>query len=95
MALIGDGRGGVFCANSLGPPQDWQHALNDKIKLGQFHVVMTNPPFGAKIVVKGAPILSQYDLAFQWKRNKETQVWEKSTTLPEDRPPQILFLERC
>lgn len=95
MALIGDGRGGVFCANSLIQPDEWPDALRDKVRLGQFHVVMTNPPFGAKIVVKGAGVLSQYDLAYRWKLDKETDTWVKTESLPDERSPHILFFERC
>jgi type I restriction enzyme M protein len=95
MALVGDGRGGVFCTNSLLPATEWSEAVRDKIKLGAFDVVMTNPPFGAKIIVKGANILSQFDLAYQWKLDKETDDFTKTTVLPDERPPQILFLERC
>ncbi len=95
MALIGDGRGGVFCANSLSIPDDWPSAAKEKIQLGSFDVVLTNPPFGKKIVVKGAPVLSQYNFGYKWKKNKETKRQEKTSTLHEDQPPQILFLERC
>lgn len=95
MALVGDGRGGVFCANSLWRPEEWEPLMRSKIALGQFDVVLTNPPFGKKIVVKGAPILSQFDLGHKWKRDKQTKELAKSTELHEDRPPQILFLERC
>jgi type I restriction enzyme M protein len=95
MALVGDGRGGVFCANTLSRPDDWYSAMREKITLGNFDIVMTNPPFGKKIVVKGAPVLSQYDLGFKWVKNKETKTLEKSGILHEDQPPQILFLERC
>jgi len=95
MALVGDGRGGVFCANSLGRPEEWHPVMRDKIGLGQFDVVLTNPPFGKKIVVKGAPTLSQFDLGYKWKRDKESELLKKSSTLHDDQPPQILFLERC
>lgn len=95
MALVGDGRGGVFCANSLTRPEDWSAAMREKINISAFDVVLTNPPFGKKIVVKGVPILSQYDFGHKWVRNKETKDLEKTTTLHEDQPPQILFLERC
>ncbi|MBI5099707.1 MAG: N-6 DNA methylase [Nitrospirae bacterium] len=95
MALVGDGRGGVFCANSLTRSEDWPAAMREKINFGAFDVVLTNPPFGKKIVVKGVPILSQYDFGHKWTRNKETKEIEKTTTLHEDQPPQILFLERC
>ncbi len=95
MALVGDGRGGVFCANSLSRPEEWHPVMRDKIGLGQFDVLLTNPPFGKKIIVKGAPVLSQFDLGYKWKRDKETKELEKTTTLHDDQPPQILFLERC
>ena len=95
MALVGDGRGGVFCENTLEPLSSWSEVMQQKIKLGNFDVVLTNPPFGKKIVVKGEPILSQFDLGYKWKRNKETKTVEKTSTLHEDQPPQILFLERC
>jgi type I restriction enzyme M protein len=95
MALVGDGRGGVFCANSLSREDDWHPVLKDKITLGQFDVVLTNPPFGRKIVVKGAPILSQFDLGHKWVRAKQTKEMEKTSKLHDDQPPQILFLERC
>ena len=51
MALIGDGRGRVFCENSLLPPTEWHQVTQSKIKLGTFDVVLTNPPFGSKIRV--------------------------------------------
>jgi type I restriction enzyme M protein len=95
MAIIGDGRGGVFCENTLLPPTEWQHATQDGIKLGAFDVVMTNPPFGTKIPVKGEHVLSQFDLGYKWKKDKKTGDAEKTIVLHEDQAPQILFLERC
>lgn len=95
MALMQDGRGGIFCENTLEPMSSWPEGMQEKIKRGKFDVVMTNPPFGKKIVVKGAAILSQFDLGHKWKRDKETKTVTKTNTLHEDQPPQILFLERC
>jgi len=60
MALVGDGRGGVFCANSLSRPEDWPNPMREKVKLGTFDVVLTNPPFGNKIVVRGTSLLSRF-----------------------------------
>jgi type I restriction enzyme M protein len=95
MAIIGDGRGGVFCENSLLPPVDWHYATGDNIETSSFDVVLTNPPFGTKIPIKGERVLSQYDLGYKWKKDKKTSKVEKTNTLHEDQPPQILFLERC
>jgi type I restriction enzyme M protein len=95
MAIIGDGRGGIFCENSLLPPKDWHHAAQDSIEIGSFDIVLTNPPFGTRIPVKGERVLSQFELGHKWKRDKKTEKVEKTAILHEDQPPQILFLERC
>ncbi|MHB8262340.1 MAG: N-6 DNA methylase [Acidimicrobiales bacterium] len=95
MAIIGDGRGGVFCVNSLQPPTEWDSLAKAKVKLGTFNVVMTNPPFGKRIKITGASILEQYDLGHKWKRNADTGDMEQSGTLQWDQSPQLLFLERC
>jgi len=95
MAIMGDGRGGVFCDNSLLPPEDWHHTTRDAVKLGGFDIVLTNPPFGTKIPIKGARTLSQYQLGYRWAINKATGALERTGELHESQPPQILFLERC
>ena len=95
MAIIGDGRGGIFCENSLVPPEEWNQKTRQKIELGKFDVLITNPPFGAKIPIRGERILKQYELGFKWKFNNETKQWEKTNKLQDKQPPQILFIERC
>ena len=95
MAIIGDGRGGIFCENSLLPPDQWNPKTRQRIELGKFDVLLTNPPFGAKIPVKGEEVLSQYELGFKWKFNKETKKWERTNELQDAQPPQVLFIERC
>ena len=95
MALVGDGRGGVFCANSLSRPEDWPNPMREKVKLGTFDVVLTNPPFGNKIVVRGTSLLSQFDFGYKWKRDKQSGTFTRTSSLQEDQVPQLLFLERC
>ena len=97
MAIVGDGRGGVFCENSLFEPSEWENPKAiDAVELESFDVVVTNPPFGTKIPVKGADILKQYDLGHVWKAQKGTDTWVKQeNVLCDSQPPQILFLERC
>jgi type I restriction enzyme M protein len=95
MALVGDGRGGIFCANSLAPPSEWTVSMQSKIELGSFDVVVTNPPFGKKIVVRGQKLLSQYELGYRWKKNLTTGRYERTDKLHDRQPPQIIFLERC
>lgn len=95
MAIVGDGRGGIFCENSLLPPSEWNPKTKHKIELDKFDVLVTNPPFGAKIPVRGKKILEQYDLGYKWRYNKERKTYEKTNKLYDKQPPQILFIERC
>lgn len=94
LAIIGDGGSGLFCENSLLPASEWSKKTQSVIGLEQFDVVLTNPPFGAKIPIVGKHILSQYDAGFVWKTDKEGN-YIKTAALHTDRPPQILFVERC
>lgn len=94
MAIMGDGKGGVFCEDSLERPENWSDKTRQKIHLGDFSVVLTNPPFGSKIPVTGEDKLKQYELAHKWKNKKGTNDWEK-LKLADKEAPQILFIERC
>ena len=95
MAIIGDGRGGVFCENSLLPPNEWANRVQDKIDVNSFDVLLTNPPFGSKISVRGPGLLGQYDLGHRWSKDKKTGAWQIETAMRGWQSPQILFIERC
>lgn len=96
LAILGDGRGGVFRVDSsLQPPDQWPEQVRDKVKLGTFDVILTNPPFGKKIRVVGRPTLEQFDLGHKWITNKATGAREMSDEVVNDFPPQLLFVERC
>lgn len=95
MAIIGDGRGGVFCENSLLPTKEWPERVQNKVPLNTFDVLLTNPPFGSKISIRGTTLLGQYELGRQWSKNKQTNSWEQQTILRGRQSPQILFIERC
>jgi len=95
MAVIGDGRGGVFCENSLQPRKDWSSKARDEVMFGTFQYVFTNPPFGKKIRVEGDAVLKQYALGHKWTEDKNTGDYTKGGNLLEAQSPQILFIERC
>ncbi len=94
MTLIGDGTSGVVCDDSLETSSNWKHLTNQKIQLGQFNVLFTNPPFGREISVRGEDKLKQFNLAHQWSCQKKSKEWEKKK-LKQKEAPQILFIERC
>lgn len=94
MAIMGDGKSGIFCEDSLEKIENWNSKTKQKIHLGEFDVVLTNPPFGSKIPVTGEEKLKQYELAHKWKYNKNSNTWEKGKQATKE-SPQILFIERC
>jgi len=92
LTLLGENEYHIFCENSLELPKKWCKATNDYVKLGSFDLVLTNPPFGAKIPVIGNDLLRQYELGHIWSKQKEE--WFLTTQLRDKQPPQILFIER-
>lgn len=94
MAIIGDGKSGIVCEDSLENPPNWNEKTRIKIDLNKFSVLLTNPPFGSKIPVRGEEKLKQFDLGHKWKQDKKTGEWEKGK-LKDKEAPQILFIERC
>lgn len=94
MAILGDGRGGVFCENSLDIYNHWSEKARDSIQPNSFDVVITNPPFGKKLSIESEEILRSFELGHIWKSDKTTGIFKKSG-LQDKQPPQILFIERC
>lgn len=94
MALLGDGRGGIYCENSLEKPSNWSKKTQSEIKFETFDVILTNPPFGSKIPIKGEEVLKQYEFGYSWSFDKKKEEWIKGK-LKKNEAPQILFIERC
>lgn len=96
MALLGDGKSGIFCEDSLDQMDNWGDNTKTRIGKGQFSILLANPPFGSKIPVSGEDKLKQYDLAYKWKLDKKTGIWDDqdNTVLKPKEAPQILFIER-
>lgn len=94
MVIMGDGKSGIFCEDSLEFPYNWQSKTQSNIQLGTFDILLANPPFGAKIPVKGEKKLSQYPLGYKWKYNAKHKVWERGKVKDKE-APQVLFIDRC
>lgn len=100
MVMNNDGSGGLFQANTLENPHKWSRPLNEAIPLGSIDVIVSNPPFGAKIPIDDEDILSQYDLAAVWDQDDEGN-WSirldrhGNRVLQKSQPPEILFIERA
>jgi len=95
MAILGDGRGGVYCENSLDNPKNWGRKAGEGIQMKSFDVVMTNPPFGKKLKIDDRVILGSFQLGHKWKINRASHEYDKTAALQKGQSPQILFIERC
>jgi type I restriction enzyme M protein len=87
LAMHGDGSTNIYNANSLLPPGAWVSNGNqafNKIKMGQFDLVFTNPPFGSKLPIDDSYILEQFELSIS-----------EAKALRSSLPPEQLFIERC
>lgn len=95
MAIIGDGRGGVFCENSLENRENWKALTQEDVHFEGFDVVLTNPPFGKKLKIDDKSILRKYQLGHKWKKEKGAAAFGQTDDLHDGQSPQILFIERC
>lgn len=81
----------VFNGDSLA----WEGSLPPLSEFGKVDVILTNPPFGAKIVAASKQVQSRFELGHRWRLDPVTQQWAMSETLQPSPSPQVLFLERC
>ncbi|WP_411726254.1 N-6 DNA methylase [Methyloglobulus sp.] len=111
MVMNNDGSGNILRTDSLLPPHLWEASfkeslakslkinpaeLSNKDSIGLFDVIITNPPFGSKIVIKEEYMLDQYAIGHGWESPKKTKngEWKKKTVFSAS-PPEQLFIERC
>jgi type I restriction enzyme M protein len=101
MVLNNDGSGGLFQADSLRNPMTWDEVVQERVQLGTFDFVFTNPPFGTNIRIDTEEVLEQYDLAKAWRWDDALRRWvvrkdaDEQPILQGSQPPEILFIERC
>jgi len=92
MSIVGDGHSNIFCADSL-DVSSWSTKICEKIKDDNFDIVLTNPPFGARISIEDKKILRNYNFGYKWNKAKQGK-WERTKVILKQ-VPQILFIERC
>jgi type I restriction enzyme M protein len=100
MVMNNDGSGGLYQANSLADPRTWMPKAAETLQLGSLDVIITNPPFGANILIDDEEVLSQYELASVWDRTSDGDWVQRvdrhgNAVLQRSQPPEILFIERC
>jgi len=92
LALYLDEMPEVICGDSLADISQEGIAIENKL----FDVVLTNPPFGAKIIAASPSTLIRYDLARKWiKSDGGQEEFVSNGAMNPSTPPQVLFVERC
>lgn len=90
LALLMDELPNIICGDSLAQitPEGTGFAFP------RCDVVLTNPPFGSKIVAADSKTLDRYELAKTWRKVGEDD-YRPVSAVTSSAPPQILFLELC
>ncbi|NDJ25894.1 N-6 DNA methylase [Nostoc sp. B(2019)] len=95
LSLVTLSPANVFCADSLAWVAEGEKNFVLKNSLGTFDGVVTNPPFGSRIVSVISNVQKVFDLGYKWKTDKKTCKFVRSDILQNSVPPQVLFVERC
>ena len=93
VALLTDGHPTVLCGDSLAMVNG-SKTLTEYLPAGGVDIVLSNPPFGVKIVAAKPEILNSFELARKWLRNPKSGALEVTGKLAVTTPPQVLFVER-
>lgn len=88
LLLEANGKTNILCTNSLEDLDSIKLSLSQK---NGFDLILTNPPFGAKITQSS--VLSKFDLGHKWGNHEK--VFYKSKTVYANQNAEILFIERC
>ena len=84
MVMHGDGSSNIVHANSLEAASNWNDEAKRKVHLGEFDLVVTNPPFGTKAVIDNPDMLERFELTTFNAGSPRAAL-----------PPEQLFIERC
>lgn len=92
LALFLDEMPEIICGDSLSQISHEGQPLTEKM----FDVILTNPPFGAKIIAASANTLMRYELAKKWfKADDDNLCFVSGGSVNNSTPPQVLFVELC
>ena len=98
MIINNDGHGNLFEANTLTLTRTAASSSDGpgrgQLAFESFDVVLTNPPFGAKIPVDDPVVLRGYDLGTRRSEVEPGRYLQTDEVLG-SRPPEVLFIERC
>lgn len=85
----------VRCADSLAWRGNGFEDSAASTLAGKFTLVLTNPPFGSKIVAVSQDSRKDFKLARKWAFSKQARRYHETREFLANPAPQVLFIERC
>lgn len=94
VALLTGAHPNIICGDSIALTNGNGGILNHLPK-GGVDVLLTNPPFGVRIVAANPEVMQSFTLAKRWMPDKRSGRLAPSNETHANVPPQVLFVERC
>lgn len=94
LALQFGDTGNVHCADSLAWAGGEFGNSETHRKRGTYTLVLTNPPFGSRIVAANGEVRGSFILARKWRLDGGSR-FATGDELQNNPAPQVLFVERC
>src|SRR5260370_23152720 len=94
IALLVGSEANIWCADSLA----WRSASGEPPGINGFalaDVILTNPPFGSKIVAVAPSVQSSFSLGYRWTQPRGSARYESTDGLLSSVSPPVVFVERC
>lgn len=93
VALLTGSHPRVVCGDSIAL-RNGNGGFLDHLPKEGVDVLLTNPPFGARIVAANPEVLQTFQLSKRWVIDKRTGTLAPSNETQVNVPPQVLFVER-
>lgn len=94
ISLLTGGHPNIINGDSIAL-QNGAKGLLEQLPHDGVDIILTNPPFGVRIVAATAEVLKEFDLSKRWVKDPRSGRLEPSGTIQTNVPPQVLFVERC
>ncbi len=95
LSLLTGGHPNIEFGDSIAMQTLEGESLWERLPEGGVDVVLTNPPFGSRIVAASPDVMRTLEIARKWRLDPEDQILKPTRELQNRVPPQVLFVERC
>jgi len=95
IAILTGAEANILCADSLSWRGADENASGGLEGFSRADVILTNPPFGSKIVALAPDVQQRFSLGHRWVQASGSGRYVKTQQLLRSVSPQVAFVERC